>query len=253
MFGGGSKQFRVKKADFSTSSLDGLYAQLHREELPRTISDAMFVVESIGEKYLWVDSLCILEDGESEMKAMVHAMDSVYKNASLTIIAACGEDSNAGLPGLHPGSRTAKYVTGSVDGVHIVSIENNLTTILDNSTWGYRGWTYQEYEFSDEALIFVNQHVYFESRGLVWSESNPNRCIYDKVGARGYSLKPTHSFFHYDKHVSAYTNRSLTFEDDILSAFTAILQDHSARFATNFCWGLPIQHFQEALMWKCRQ
>jgi hypothetical protein len=246
---GRTKQFRIENADFVTNASGGSYAQLNREELPCTIRDAIFVVESLGERYIWVDALCILEDGETEMRAMIHAMDRVYKNATLTIVAACGEDSNAGLPGLRLGSRTAKYVTGSVDGTHLVSenYDGDLSSYLNISTWGHRGWAYQEYVFSDLVLIFVNQHVYFESGNRVWSGFSPNRSV---LGRRSNPI--THSqlsFDNYAKHVLAYTKRSLTFEEDILNAFTAILQDHSARFATKFCWGLPTQHFPEALMW----
>jgi hypothetical protein len=42
---------------------------------------------------------------------------------------------------------------------------------------------------------------------------------------------------------------ALTYEEGILNAFTAILEDHTAQHGTKFCWGLPIQNFEEALMW----
>jgi hypothetical protein len=76
---GRTKQFRIKNADFVTNASGGSYAQLNREELPCTIRDAIVVVESLGGKYIWVDALCILEDGETEMRAMIHAMDRIYK------------------------------------------------------------------------------------------------------------------------------------------------------------------------------
>jgi len=64
---GNIQAFRLKRADMvlprhSTRSSGGSYTQLDRQELPRTIRDAMFVVEALGERYLWVDSLCIIQE-----------------------------------------------------------------------------------------------------------------------------------------------------------------------------------------------
>jgi hypothetical protein len=122
---GNIQAFRLKRADMvlprhSTRSSGGSYAQLDRQELPRTIRDAMFVVEALGERYLWVDSLCIIQDDQLEMKTMIHGMDRIFKAATLTIIAASGGDAYAGLPGLYPGSRYIQPVTGSVEGVGLV-------------------------------------------------------------------------------------------------------------------------------------
>lgn len=66
--------------------------------LPRTILDSIDVVRSIGQRYLWVDALCILQDHTSKLQ-FIEAMDAVYMHACLCIIAATGDDANAGLSG----------------------------------------------------------------------------------------------------------------------------------------------------------
>ena len=81
---------------------------LRRENLDRmpiTIQDAMQAVRELKLRYLWVDSLCIIQDdaapGGSKMSS-ISKMDIVYGAAYLTIWAATGSDANAGLPGLRP-------------------------------------------------------------------------------------------------------------------------------------------------------
>jgi hypothetical protein len=59
----------------------------------------------IGERYLWVDSLCIVQDDPQEKHGQIANMDAIYGNAILTINAAAGQDANAGLPGVRPLSR----------------------------------------------------------------------------------------------------------------------------------------------------
>jgi hypothetical protein len=69
---------------------------------PRTIRDAIDLVINLGERYLWVDSLCIIQDSERSWALNSRIMDTVYGNAYLTICAADGENANAGLKILHP-------------------------------------------------------------------------------------------------------------------------------------------------------
>jgi hypothetical protein len=92
---------RQNKSQFFTP---GKLANVQKD-LPRTIADAMTLVSQIGERYLWVDSLCLVQDDELDKACGVQKMDLVYQGAILTVVAASGMDSNTGLPELHPGFR----------------------------------------------------------------------------------------------------------------------------------------------------
>lgn len=77
----------------------------------------MAVVSSLGERYLWVDVLCIIQDDEKSKALFISQMDIVYHHALLTIVAMSGQDANSGLPGLRPFTRPqqlCKEVDGSV-------------------------------------------------------------------------------------------------------------------------------------------
>jgi len=81
---GGVKQQTAKLADFIASDSPGdhrygtEYLPLERVSLPRTIQDAMELVEAIGERYLWVDVLCIMQDNEEELHQTL--MDTYAKD-----------------------------------------------------------------------------------------------------------------------------------------------------------------------------
>ncbi|KAG5750738.1 hypothetical protein H9Q70_006602 [Fusarium xylarioides] len=68
--------------------------------LPQTITDAMHVTEQVGERFLWVDALCIVQDDPADLGHQTARMDLIYSKALFTILAACGEDSTSGLAGL---------------------------------------------------------------------------------------------------------------------------------------------------------
>jgi hypothetical protein len=64
---------------------------------PTTIMDAIKLCKDIGHTYLWVDCLCIIQDEAEEELVQIKSMDIIYSKASLTIVAAAGDDANSGL------------------------------------------------------------------------------------------------------------------------------------------------------------
>jgi hypothetical protein len=56
--------------------------------LPQTIRDAIRVTHSLGYRFLWIDSLCILQDSDEDKRNEIGNMRSIYSDSSLVIIAA---------------------------------------------------------------------------------------------------------------------------------------------------------------------
>ncbi|WPB04099.1 uncharacterized protein RHO25_008743 [Cercospora beticola] len=67
------------------------------ENLKTSVRDAMSVAQRLGIPYLWVDSLCIVQDNPDELGSEIMAMDRVYGNSFCNISAASENDSAAGL------------------------------------------------------------------------------------------------------------------------------------------------------------
>ena len=61
------------------------------EELPRVFHDAFNLVRCLGVRYIWIDSLCIVQDSSRSWGLNSRAMDLIYGNAMLTICAADGD------------------------------------------------------------------------------------------------------------------------------------------------------------------
>lgn len=67
--------------------------------LPKTIQGAMTLTSSLSIRYIWIDSLCIMQDNSSDRNSLISYMHIVYDRAFMTIVAASGGDAEAGLPG----------------------------------------------------------------------------------------------------------------------------------------------------------
>jgi hypothetical protein len=227
--------------------------------LPKTISDAIWLTKVAGEKYLWVDSLCIIQDDPVEMAVVIAAMAKVYGNAIFTIVAANGGDANAALPGLRAGSRNIQEVTSLVEGVQLAKSPTFDHFRLSATTWANRGWTFQEYQLSKRCHIFAEERVYYECARGVWPEANPTASARSEK-VRFLPPPPYYSdwdndslapqIWEYAEYVRDYTGRELSYEGDILNAFEAILHDQATKWGVRYCWGLPTNQFFWALCWS---
>jgi hypothetical protein len=65
-------------------------------ELPKTFQDAMHAVRKLGYRYIWIDSLCIIQNSEEDWDREALLMNKVYKYSRLDIAATGAEDSHGG-------------------------------------------------------------------------------------------------------------------------------------------------------------
>jgi len=228
-----------------------------RRRVPKTIRDAMRVTKLIGERYLWVDALCIVQDDDLEKAMTICQMNNIYQNSLLTIVAADGRDANSGLVGLEAGSRLIRSVVGCVDSIYLTIAEP--APELNNSPWSSRAWTYQEEQFSQRLLIFAHNRVYYKCSKGSFGEARPLKQLRDSILSTNLEPKLVNIseeedqvLYAYTKHVEAYTSRNLTYEGDILHAFEGLMSHISSTSKNDFVffWGLPTKDLIYALAWK---
>lgn len=238
--------------------------------LPKVILDAEEIVKKLGLKYLWVDALCIVQDDPTLKDDLIGAMDLIYGGAYFTIVVATrtSPKENYSIPGVNGQQRRVPQLTAEVDGLEVVVALPTYEDALQSSVWSTRGWTFQEGILSKRCLIFTDFQMYFRC-------AHDSRCedveaegseIFDyhaaKPAARqgqldyitndGFLKKVSEntSFHEYALLASAYSSRKLTFETDILNAFRGIMQGISSFVSpSGFYMGLPMDHFDAALLW----
>jgi hypothetical protein len=154
--------------------LDGLYEENglgnYMHEVSVTVRDAIQVVRELGERYLWTDSICIIQDDQADKDELIKRMDAVYTSAVLTIVAAEGINAAAGLPGLHPNTRSVPRIFKYSENLKFFKPRAQIEDVLIHCPWVKRGWTYQEAELSSRLLIFTNDTVHFACASTTWSE-----------------------------------------------------------------------------------
>ncbi|KAL8391893.1 hypothetical protein RB595_002189 [Gaeumannomyces hyphopodioides] len=87
----------VQAYQCTTGTLPALLAGFPFDDLPQTLKDAVTVTRSLGLKYLWIDSLCIIQDSETDKAHEVGRMAQVYRNAYVTVGAGSAFSVNDGF------------------------------------------------------------------------------------------------------------------------------------------------------------
>ena len=62
-------------------------------DLPKTFQDAVDVTRKLGIRYLWIDSLCIVQDDDKDWEMESRRMEAVFANTFCTIAATSAKDS----------------------------------------------------------------------------------------------------------------------------------------------------------------
>ncbi|KAK7920280.1 hypothetical protein PG985_008302 [Apiospora marii] len=65
-------------------------------ELPPTFRDAVIIAKRLGFEYLWIDSLCIVQDSVTDWTRESSIMGDIYRGSAFTIAALGATDSNGG-------------------------------------------------------------------------------------------------------------------------------------------------------------
>jgi hypothetical protein len=236
--------------------------------LPSTIKDAMFLVERLGERYLWVDALCISQDDEDVKQTLMSQMHLIYLNALMTIVAAAGSDANAGLPGLRPNTRIVDQEILSLSDIAFITVpHDSYRSRVEASVWKGRGWTYQELLFSPRLLVFTEDLVLWHCNTSAWREDmflehhtpSASHVGSPEIIIRGAEHIPLLSstldgsyFETWRKLVSPYCIRQLKFPHDKMRAFLGIQNALTQATGIQLFWGHPEVVFTHSLAWSMR-
>ncbi|KAH7093409.1 heterokaryon incompatibility protein-domain-containing protein [Paraphoma chrysanthemicola] len=223
-----------------------------------TVRDAMQVVRAIGERYLWVDAICLAPDDKAKLVEQLQLMGSIYASARLTIVALDG-DAMTGLKGTGAVPRSLENVFDWKDGTKILARHLPSLSGLDAHASEYfrRGWTFQEYILSRRKLIFANQQVHWQCCCSLYHEDCPQhhdtyRAHYTRSHNIMYNIEARWpDFEELSNLITEYNARDLLFPEDASPGITGLFTYIESAFEGGFLFGLPRAKFDAALMWSC--
>ena len=145
--------------------------------LPRTFRDAIVIARNLRFRYIWIDSLCIIQDSSEDWKADCPKMSTIFGNSTLTIANLWSTKSDDGIFG----DRRNMYPYNEFDSICISPdpiTGQSLYYAVHSSKLNKRGWVLQERVLSPATLYYWTSEMFWECRGYTASESQPQPLIH---------------------------------------------------------------------------
>ena len=254
--------------------------KIFRHGLPKTVRDAILATRAFGERFLWVDSLCVIHDNEADVRQQLDIMDRIYGNALVTIVAADGEHVDVGLRGVEKGSRQLSQIYEEIEsGIHMM-LPLPEPKGLATSPWNNRAWTFQERLLSRRLAIFIDGRLVWRCHKTVafedmtasesgeeletcpWLSIKPQHlgtrkptetylnCSIEKLRNGKTQIVRSTTFKEYASLVTQYSQRRLQYSSDALRAFAGLSHVLELCFRSPMRQGLPENLLDAALLWR---
>lgn len=242
------------------------------EELPKTFRDAIYATRRLGVRYLWIDAVCITQDSKEDWDEESGKMRSIFGNALLTLVAAAGEHSEAGM--FNERSTYGGYENASSDhderlnALHTIlpggSVRSTLYIVShqkggwlrhsssSTSPLSSRAWCLQEDLLSPRKLYYASDQLYWHCDHLVTSEDNLAEKISVSPVNEMYGNPPGGaSYTWYDVVISRhYASRTATRVTDRLIAVAGLARHAATAIKSRYLAGLWEVSILKGLLWR---
>lgn len=125
-----------------TANVDDRCKAIGLDDLEPTYQNAVRITRKLGVRFIWIDSLCIIQDDTQDWASEATQMEGIYADAYCTI---------------------AVYPTSEVRG----SFEED----IENGELSQRGWILQERALSRRTIHLTGDQTYWECGSAIWSKT----------------------------------------------------------------------------------
>ncbi|KAK7981450.1 HET domain-containing protein [Apiospora saccharicola] len=227
--------------------------------LPKTFQDAITITRELGLQYLWIDSLCIIQDSKEDWETESSKMADIYRHGYITIAALSSADHQGGC---FPNSPVRDLCLDMpLKGAMSVSLgvrEKSTDDFFRQTPLLTRAWVYQERMLSRRTLLCHYRELQFECRTRWMCQCGNDRMAphmaasqepqltakkdYNQTSAFNAEGRNWHSI------VTTYSKLGITKGRDKLPALSACASD-SAPGRGRYLAGLWERTLAEDLLW----
>ncbi|KAK3403414.1 heterokaryon incompatibility protein-domain-containing protein [Sordaria brevicollis] len=262
---------------------------IHMSSLPPTFKQAVQITRSLNIRYLWIDSLCIIQDSREDWEKESMTMGEVYGRSYLTIAARAARNARDGC-----------FIARAVSGTSICQLEYSSKSeptiprgkiyIIDpsflieqanHSPLDTRGWVLQEKVLSPRIIHYGAQQVYWECRQSTYRQDakytppltnrlkqaidihTPFKLAFRGIkGSREFVYPPEWSerelelavrMAQWYTLVGEYSQRKLTYTSDKLPALAGLARTFASATGYQYLAGLWKEDLLLGLLWYRRK
>lgn len=252
--------------------------------LPLTFAETVSFLRKLGIWYLWIDSLCIVQDDDFDWRQQSAQMASIYQNAQLVISASKASNAEDGLystvgPEFAMHTITYSPEDGSDETLCFRRSFTHIPNYLDQQfglaaafpTSG-RAWIFQERFLSRRVLHFGFEELTWECLECTTCQCRDQDTLHTSKStavtpANGLSMghiSHPKSYFgmgalrslekgelqtRWHRLIEEYTKLNMSYEKDIFPAISGLAQSFESSLKMKYCAGIWEENFISDLLW----
>lgn len=159
----------------TTANIDEFRKKIGFSLLPKLFKDAVVVTRKLGRKYLWIDSLCIIQEGDdlADWRNQSGRMEEVFASAYCTIAATSATGSNEGFLTPRSSKRSIMLSDTKKKGlqVYVSAINDDFHHDVEEGELNKRAWVLQERALSRRTIHFTKEQTYWECGSVIRCEN----------------------------------------------------------------------------------
>lgn len=234
-------------------------------ELPRTFQDAVTTTRLLGFRFLWIDSLCILQYSKQDWEQQSSKMADIYANGTINLAARAAPNATAGLFVERPESPDScrlPYVdaTGGLQGTMYMRDPSFKHEYVRQTPLDKRRWVLQKRLLSPRIVHFGSQQLHWECNeqiirqdgkdpdsGLTRDDIRYGRDFKRDLivsGPGAFSMPSLHTetaLTVWYRVLEEYTRRNITYVSDTLPAISGLARAFAKRFDTTYAYGIWLE------------
>lgn len=228
--------------------------------LPASFRDAIKVARGLTIRYLWIDSLCIIQDDEKDWEHEAARMEQVFSNAVCVIAASSAAGSADGF--LSTARPQRSWVTlparPGVSQRHVCKFIDNFHLDVEEAVLNKRGWVLQERALARRSIHFTTTQLYMECGEGVYCESLM-KLTNEKAAFLGDSDFPNSILpkYHKDGKIvlfqnlfRIYSGLSFSYPSDRSRAISGLEKRLMSTFDTRGGYGIFDRYLQRSILWR---
>ena len=265
----------VDHLKLESATMERLRQGVQIKDLPRTMRHAVALIRELGLRFLWIDSLCIIQDSVDDWRTQSALMGSIYQHSKINLAASASTNSESGLvfdrdpKSIQPVQVSCRFPFNHAKNpvqLYNVQLQNAYTEPVIEAPLSTRGWVMQERLLAPRTLHCTQEQLFWECEHMFASEAYPHgiettrdrepskfrRML--KRFSQGTAAVTTDSI-HREPDVAwlslvqEYTRCKLTKDEDILIAMSGLAKQWSATFPDQYLAGIWKQSLAEGLVW----
>ncbi|KAF2119188.1 heterokaryon incompatibility protein-domain-containing protein, partial [Lophiotrema nucula] len=255
----------------TTANISTFRKSIPWESIPRTFQEAVIFTRRLGIRYIWIDSLCIIQDDEtfaSDWQVQSAKMAAIYQNSYVTLAASRSSDSTKGF------LQTLKIALPFSNDLDLSDITVYARLDIPHVAWAHyhdqfllmlRAWAYQERLLSPRMIHFAGLELQWECGQRTACQCGvSNHPGIENLGAQSSTSSEYRHKVEYGRHIvvstspgiswrrffQRYASLALTYPSDIFPALSGLAASWNAHGNDRYLAGLWSNSLLHDLLWS---